>query len=703
MNFQKKNLGLLVLAAMASMALPAEAATKLENIKVNNSLASQTRLEFQFDGPVAGYQDRLQYSPEQLVLNLNDAESGLQHNEISVDTKAINDIKVVPNGANLDVTVSLETLVPYEVSQSGNSLYVTLGQDPRVTAVQNGVTSPSILNSSTDSVVAGINQIKGINFKRGANGEALLIVSLQNKNAALELIEKGTHLQAKFHGSDVVDDLLAVMDVADYATVVKSIDVSEAVDGAVLDLALNTSEFTAKYDQSGETVVVTVSKKKPVIKPDQGPKYTGKLLSLSFQDIPVRNALKILAEEIKINLVMNDTVAGNITVNFDSVPWDQALDTILRVKGLDKRIEGNILLVGTQDELAAYEQKKLEEMEKRAAKEPLITEYIQINYAKAVDFVKLISTKDSETSIAAADSSVYGSSNSVESDESLLSARGTVTVDERTNTLIIKDTERSIANIRRLIETLDTPIEQVVIEARIVTIEDSATADLGVNWSVSNNRGDIAYDGNKYSSEPNSGKWFGGGETSFSQVSNGAVLAIGKISENLSLDLTLSALETENKTETIASPRITTTNQKEAIIEKGFEIPSLTSASSGATTVEWKKAVLSLAVTPQITPDDSVFLDLEIKQDDLGSTVQTGTGTAVSIATNTVTTQVLVGNGETLVIGGIFQQTLSRTVQKVPLLGDIPLLGWLFKSVSNDNTKREILVFITPHIVKNQQ
>lgn len=416
-------------------------------------------------------------------------------------------------------------------------------------------------------------------------------------------------------------------------------------------------------------------------------------LSLSFQDIPVRNALKILAEEIKFNLVMNDSVGGNITVNFDSVPWDQALDTILRVKGLDKRIDGTILLIGTQDELAKYEQKQLEEQEKKSAKEPLVTEYIQVNYAKAADFVKLLSTKDSELSISADNASSYGnSSNGADSSESLLSARGTVTVDERTNTLIIKDTEASIANVKRLIQTLDTPVQQVVIEARLVSVDESVGEELGVKWNVSNAHGS--------SSNPTDGKWFAGGTSTFSTPSQGGTISLGRLTKNFALDLTLAAYESENRTDVIASPRVTTTNQKEALIEQGYEIPSLTSASSGATTIEWKKAVLSLKVTPQITPDDSVFLDLEITQDEIGETVTTVAGQAASIQTRSIETSVLVGNGETLVLGGIFQQTITRNTQKIPLLGDIPVVGWLFKSVNNKNQKREVLIFITPHIVE---
>jgi type IV pilus assembly protein PilQ len=704
MNFQKKKLGLLVmLATVAGVMMPAEAATKLENVKINDSLASQTRIELQFDGPVAAYQERLQYSPEQLVINLNDAESALLKDTMDLNVKAVKGLKVSQNGENLDVVVGLESLVAYEVSQQGNSLFLTLGNDPRVTAATNAVKTPTIVSSEVKGVASGINRINNVNFKKGAKNEGLTVVTLDNKNAALELQKKGTHLLAKFHGTSVVSDFLAIMDVADYSTPIKSIDISENSDGTVLDFAMYNADFDASFDQNGETVVINVSKKKPTIKANAAPKYNGKLLSLSFQDIPVRNALKILAEEIKINLVMNDSVQGNITVNFDSVPWDQALDTILRVKGLDKRIEDSILLVGKQDELAEYEQKQLEEIEKKSAKEPLITEFIQINYAKAADFVKLISTKDSELSISASNNSNGSSNNSADSSDSLLSSRGTVTVDERTNTLIIKDTEASIANIRRLIDALDSPVEQVVIEARLVTVDESVTEEMGIRWGNLGTGGDPGMS----SKRGNSGSsWNTEAGTMMplpSDKGSGGLLSIKHAGSLVNLDLTLAAYEAENRTEIIASPRVTTTNQKEALIEQGYEIPAVSSALNGATTVEWKKAVLSLGVTPQITPDDSVFLDIEVKQDELGDKITTTNGDAISIATRHLETSVLVGNGETLVLGGIFQQTLKREVYKVPLLGDIPVLGWFFSSTSNSNNKREVLVFITPRIVKEAQ
>jgi type IV pilus assembly protein PilQ len=697
MNLQKNKLGLFVmLATVAGVVLPAEAATKLENVKVNDQYASQTKIELQFDGPIGSYQDRLQYQPEQLIINLSDAESALLKDSLDVNVRGINKMNVTQNGDGLDVVFGLDSLVPYEVSQQNNSLYVTIGNDPRVTAARNGVTSSDIVKTNADrSVAGGINRINGLSFKKNSAGDGLVVVNLDNKSAALDLQNKGSHLIAKFHGTNVAPDLLAVMDVADYATQVKSIDVSQTADGAVLDMTMYNSEYDAKYDQSGETIVINVAKKKPVIKLDNTQKYSGKLISLSFQDVPVRSALKVLAQEVNLNLVMNDSVGGNITINFDSVPWDQALDTILRVKGLDKRVEGTILLIGSQDELAQYEQKQLEEQDKKTAKEPLVTEFIQVNYAKAADFVKLISTKDSELSIRANSVNNINGSSGADSNDSLLSARGTVTVDERTNTLIIKDTEASIANIKRLVETLDTPVQQVVIEARIVSIDESAETALGINWQMDTNNGTL-----NTGKPNNSEKWYAGSGTQTDVPADGGTFSLGRITKNFAINLALKALETEKRTDIISSPRITTTNQKEAYIEQGYEIPSITASSAGNTTIEWKKAVLSLKVTPQITPDDSVFLDLKITQDDKGDEVKSFGTTSLSIETRELETQVLVGNGETLVLGGIFQQSVSRTVKKVPLLGDIPVLGWLFKSVDNTNSKREVLVFITPHILK---
>ena len=405
-------------------------------------------------------------------------------------------------------------------------------------------------------------------------------------------------------------------------------------------------------------------------------------MTLNFQDISVRAVLQIIAGYNDFNLVTSDSVNGNITLRLDGVPWDQALDVVLRVKGLDKRMDGSILMVAPSEELAAREAKELKAKQQVEDLEPLYSEYIRLNYAKAEEFADLLKTDTN----------------------SIISARGSVSVDKRTNTLLIKDTAKSIESVRRMVETLDIAVRQVVIEARMVTVRDNVKEDLGVRWGFSDQQGTDGISGTLEGANTISN----GTIPSISDRLNvnlpitGAAGSIGmhvaKLANGTLLDLELTALEEENRGEIIASPRITTANQKKARIEQGTEIPYVESASSGATTVSFKKAVLSLEVTPHITPDNKVILDLIITQDTRGDTVQTGTGPAVAIDTQEIQTQVLVENGQTVVLGGIFQQQIINSVKKVPLLGDIPYLGVLFRSTSEFNEKKELLIFVTPKI-----
>ena len=405
-------------------------------------------------------------------------------------------------------------------------------------------------------------------------------------------------------------------------------------------------------------------------------------MTLNFQDIPVRAVLQIIAGYNEFNLVTSDSVTGNITLRLEGVPWDQALDVVLKVKGLDKRMDGTILMVAPSEELAAREAKELKAKQQVEDLEPLYSEYIRLNYAKAEEFADLLKTDTN----------------------SIISARGSVSVDKRTNTLLIKDTAKSIESVRRMVETLDIPVKQVVIESRMVTVRDNVQEDLGVRWGFSDQQGSDGIAGT-----------LEGAET----ISNGVIpnlsdrlnvnlpisnpagsigMHVAKLANGTLIDLELTALEEENKGEIIASPRITTANQQKARIEQGTEIPYVEAASSGATTVSFKKAVLSLEVTPHITPDNKVILDLVITQDTRGDTVQTPTGPAVAIDTQQIQTQVLVENGQTVVLGGIFQQQIVNSTKKVPLLGDIPYLGVLFRSTSEFNEKRELLIFVTPKI-----
>ncbi len=702
MNQQKSRIGQLVmLAVLAGVWLPAEASTRLEQIKVNPLMAGQLQLELSFDQPVSSFVDRLKYQPNQLVLQVSDSSSAMSMSQIPVERQGVQKVNVVPNGSDLDVLVDLKQLMPYQITQSGNSLLVTLGQSEAAAPATTPVVTPAATpakavaatapasHESTAGNISSINRIKSIDFRRGKEGQGQLLIGLDNSSAAVDISSRGNHVIAKFHATAVAEELVALMDVSDFATPVGKVDVSKQGKDIVLDLSVS-GGFDYRYDQSQNLFIVEVAPKKVTAAAKAGAekvKYQGKPISLNFQDVSIRTVLQLIADFNNFNLVTTDSVAGNITLRLDGVPWEQALDTVLKVKGLDKRLDGNILLVAPAKEIAERERQTLESKTEVAELAPLVTEYIQINYAKAGEIASLLSA-DEKTR--------------------LLSSRGAVSVDDRTNTLLVKDTADVIDHIKRMLEVLDIPVKQVVIEARMVTIDDGVDEELGVRWGVTKAEENGSISGTIEGNDSVANGTVPSGDDVSDRlnvnlpVSNAAgsiAFQVAKLADGTLLDLELSALETENKAEIIASPRVTTANQKEAIIEQGTEFPSNTSASSGATTVEWKKAVLSLKVTPHITPDNRVILDLTVTQDTLGKEVKTGTGTGTAINTQQISTQVLVDNGETLVLGGIYQQTIKKDVTKVPLLGDIPGVGVLFRNTVESNSKRELLIFVTPKIV----
>lgn len=683
----------MTLVVLAGVSGTSYAAARLEQVKVNPLLADQLQLELNFNEPVSSFSDRLKYQPNQLLVHFPSASSGLTMNEIPVERKGVQQIRVSPAGDGLDVAVDLSNLTPYHITQKGNQLLVTLGQggQEQAQAAKPLVASATaVIPASTSSVVptkspaatGSINRIRSLDFKRGKDGAGQLLVGLDNSSAAVDIVNRGNHLVAKFHATDVPADLIALMDVGDFSTPVSKVDVSRQGGDVVLDMAVN-GRYDYRYDQQQDLFVVEVSPMKAV-KAGEQVQYKGKPISLNFQNVPIRTVLQLIADFNNFNLVTTDSVAGNITLRLDGVPWEQALDTVLKVKGLDKRLEGNILLVAPAQEIAAREKQSLESKKQVAELAPLVTEYIQVNYAKASEMATLLATDKTR----------------------LLSSRGAVSVDERTNTLLVKDTADVVDHIKQMLKVLDVPVKQVVIEARMVTVDDGVDESLGVRWGYSK----LTKDGTATTgSLEGIGQMNTGNTVSMDNAMNVNLPATGaagsiavqvaKLADGSFLDLELSALETENKAEIIASPRVTTANQKEAVIEQGTEFPSNSATSSGATSVEWKKAVLSLKVTPQITPDNKVILDLTVTQDTLGDTVATGTGTGTAINTQQITTQVLVDNGETLVLGGIYQQTIKKSISKIPVLGDLPGLGYLFRSTNNTNKKRELLIFVTPKIV----
>lgn len=714
----------------------------LQEVKVNPLLADQLLLELSFSEPVSGFTDRLSYEPNQLLLHVPGAIGALTVNPLPIKQQGVDNLKVEGKGEGLDIKIALDQLTPYQVHQRGNKLLVSLGEkagQPVAATTLSPTASPSALVRSqpvTQSALidtqrvaqnqsqyqpaaisspvaapapvaaskpvlsvsqantggAYFNSVKGVDFRRGKEGQGEFLVTLDNSSAAVDVSSRGQKVLAKFHGTRIPDDQLNLINVQDFATPVSQVEVFRQGNDTLFELSVN-GQFDYRYDQADKMFIIEVKKRVATTTAKQ---YQGKPISLNFQDIPVRTVLQIIADFNNLNLVTTDSVSGNITLRLDGVPWEQALDIILKVRGLDKRLDNNILLVAPADEIAAREKQQLESRNQVADLAPLYTEYLQINYAKASEVAALLSSDSTK----------------------LLSPRGAVSVDERTNVLVVKDTADVISNVKRMLDILDIPVKQVVIEARMVTIDDGFDEALGVRWGVTKNDGHG--NGTSGTIEGNDGSGNGNLNPDGSintnmtrpdvadrlnvnlPVTNAAgtlAFQVARLANGTLLDLELSALEKESKAEIIASPRVTTANQKPALIEQGTEIPYVESSSSGATSVTFKKAVLSLKVTPQITPDNRVILDLTVTQDTKGETVPTGTGDAVSINAQSITTQVLVNNGETLVLGGIYQQTIKSDVSKVPLLGDIPGLGYLFKKTTSENKKRELLIFVTPRIV----
>ncbi|MBB6543795.1 type IV pilus secretin PilQ [Thalassotalea piscium] len=590
--------------------------------------------------------------------------------ETTIEHAGVNNITVQKLAGKVVASVNLDQLSIFDVSQMDNEFSLVLNK---------GDANKALANLAPASGEF-INNINTIDFRKGNDSEGQLLVHLDDSMVAVDVSNKLGKLFIEFHNTDIPDELLYTLDVSDFGTTVKGVETFREGRNARLVVDID-GNFTYKHQQLNNVFSLTVKEevKVPGYLGDSND-FTGRAISLNFQNISVRTVLQIVADYNGFNLVISDTVAGNITLRLDGVPWDQALDIILKVKGLDKRMQGNILMVAPSDELAAREAKELQAKQQVAELAPLYSEYIQVNYAKALEFAALIKNEDN----------------------SILSERGSVSVDERTNTLLIRDTAASIEDIKRMVSVLDIPVRQVVIESRMVTVKDNINEELGIRWGVTDNNGDYATAGGLAGANDAAS----GVIPSLADrlnvnlpVANPAgsiAFQVARLADGTILDLELSAMEKENKGEIIASPRITTANQKEAFIEQGVEIPYQEAASSGATSTQFKKAVLSLTVTPHITPDDRIILDLLVTQDTVSS-VQSGTAPAID--TQRIGTQVLVNNGETIVLGGIYQQQVINSVSKVPVLGDIPYFGWVFRSTSNFNEKKELLIFVTPRIV----
>ena len=539
-----------------------------------------------------------------------------------------------------------------------------------------------------------MSEITDLAFQRSPDGEGLLILSLTNPEVDASIYSEGGDMMLEFLATNVRESLIRRFDVTDFATPVQAIDVSTTKRGTRLKLSADGLYDYLAY-QTGSQYILAVAALSEEEKRDRLNEfdYVGDRISLNFQDIEVRAVLQLIADFTELNLVASDSVTGNITLRLQNVPWDQALDLVLKTRGLDSRQVGNVLMVAPAQEIAERERQEIEANKQLAELAPLQSEFIRIRYAKAIDVIGLFEAGSEEGG-------------------SLISERGSVVVDERTNSIVVTDTAAKLSEIRDLIEKVDIPIRQVMIEARIVIASSNIDEQLGIRWGG----GYLNVNGDKFTSVAGdtasvtslNNQLIGGGQVTAPSapfvdlgVAEGTSgFAVGFTSTDLFLTAELSALEASGEGEVVSQPKVITGDKQKASIKSGTEIPYQEGAASGATTTAFKEAVLKLDVTPNITPDDRVLLDLVVNQDSVGALVPSGNGGLIpTIDTTELTTQVLVGNGETVVLGGVFKNEELVKVEKVPVLGDIPYLGKLFKSTANTQQKTETLIFITPRIL----
>jgi type IV pilus assembly protein PilQ len=622
-------------------------------------------------------------NPARIALDFPATKNGLAQRTEKIGIGMADSLTAIEAQGRTRVVVNLVDMVPYEAHAEGNKVVLT---------IQGGGKEESVASAAVTAAKGGPRpEIENVDFRRGEHGEGRIIVSLSDPSVPVDIQQEGGNVVVDFYRARLPSKLERRLDVLDFATPVKTIDTFTKGDNVHMVITPS-GEYDYLAYQSDKQFTIEVkalTKKEAEERKKNEFGYKGERLSLNFQDIEVRSVLQLIADFTGINIVVSDTVKGNLTLRLKNVPWDQALDLILKTKGLGMRRTGNVMLVAPSEEIAAREKLELESQKQIKALEPLYSEFIQVNYAKAADIAKLL--KSSETS--------------------LLSERGTVTIDERTNTLLVQDTASKLADIRKLVAKLDIPVRQVLIESRIVIANDNFARDLGVKFGYSKR---VDYNGDHTlvigGKQPGdlitspttpfevpAGSGTTGLITDLGVVNpTGSIgLAIGKFGSHL-LQLELNAMEAEGQGQVISSPRVLTSNQKEAYIEAGTEIPYQEASSSGATSVSFKKAVLSLKVTPQITPDDRIIMDLNVNKDSVGQ-VYNG---VPSIDTKEVGTQVLVDNGETLVLGGIYERNRLDEVDRVPFFGDLPMVDWLFKTTRKTDDKSELLIFITPKIVK---
>ncbi len=665
-------------------------AANLKTLDVAALPGDRVELKLSFDAPPPQPKGYTTESPARIALDLPGVASQLASKNLDLGSGNARTATVVEAKDRTRLIVSLTQLAPYNTRVEGNNLFVVVGQGAPAAAPRPAAVAPRPAMAAALPAKAFVPKnraIRGVDFQRGTAGEGNVVIDLSDPTIAPDIQEHDGKIILSFARTQLPEKLRVRLDVKDFATPVQFVNAGVTADRTVITVEPSgTYEYSTFQTDNKLTVSIRPMTVDDLQKRNADRQaYVGEKLSLNFQDIDVRSVLQLIADFTNLNLVASDTVQGGITLRLQNVPWDQALDLVLKTKGLDKRKIGNVLLVAPADEIAARERQELESQKQIAELAPLRRELLQVNYAKAADIAKLFQ--------------------SVTSAEAKIDERGSITVDERTNNIIAYQTQDRLDELRRIVAQLDIPVRQVMIEARIVEANVDYDKSLGVRWGGSiQNKGNWNTSGVSNGTSTTIGT---PGSTSTNSpfvdmgtVGNTSGIGIAFITDNVLLDLELTAMEKTGNGEIVSQPKVVTSDKETAKILKGTEIPYQEASSSGATSVSFKEASLSLEVTPQITPDNRIIMEVKVTKDepDYLNKVQD----VPPIKKNEVNAKVLVNDGETIVIGGVFSNTQSKVVDKVPFLGDVPYLGRLFRRDVVSEKKSELLVFLTPRIMNNQ-
>ncbi|HVH35947.1 MAG TPA: type IV pilus secretin PilQ [Tahibacter sp.] len=723
---------LMLAASLGSGAASAE--NVLEKIGYNTLPGGKVEVTLQLANPPSDPQIFTTDTPPRIALDLADTRSGLAQRNVEINTGSTTAVSAVEAAGRTRVVVDLVRPSSYESKIDGNNLILTIG---------NGITGSAtatamVTNDPTKSIAARDVEVSNIDFRRGKNGEGRIVVTFSGEGATTDVKREGDNITLDLYNARLPNNLAQRLDLLDFATPVQFVEARSRGNGARLDISAKGPYEQLAY-QSGNEYVLEIAPKKADTekKKDKNaePEYTGARVTFNFQDIPTRSVLQLIADVSDLNIVVADTVGGNVTLRLINVPWDQALDLVLQAKGLDKRRRGNVIWVAPQKEIAEREQALEDARIALEQRVELDSAYIKVSYGKAKDIATLLASR---MTTGASASSGTGGGSAADQSRGFLSPRGSVSFDERTNTLLVNDTPDKIREIRDLVLTLDRPVQQVLIESRIVIATDDFAKELGVRFGVSggyedNNGNVVALSGNQVAADTmanvalnNRFNGERGTPVSAPGVIPGgiAVPALGNrlgvnmpaaspagsfglaiLGADYLLDLELSAAQTEARGEVISSPRVITANQQEAVIKQGQEIGYVTfqqgaGGGAGQATVQFKDAVLELKVTPTITNDERVVLALNVKKDNIAALVPNpGGGFVPQIDKREINTTVLVDDGQTVVLGGVYEVEKRDDIKKVPFLGDVPGLGALFRNKKNSNEKAELLIFVTPRIL----